>query len=145
MQKRPLISFGSTLAVAVVIAVAVPVLIGGCMPPASGGGPSGLDQAPDGLDPSSPALVAKDIAFDRTELAAPGSRPFVVVLRNADGAPHNVSVYRDATYRDRVFEGKVIDGGSTTWYPVPALAPGRYFFQCDVHPIPAMQGIITVP
>jgi hypothetical protein len=105
----------------------------------------GLDEAPVGLDPSSPRLVAADIAFDRHALDAP-RESFVLVFENRDSAPHTIAIYRpsDTSRRQPLFRGRII-GQGTVWYPVPALQPGHYDFICDVHPIPEMTGTITVP
>jgi len=94
----------------------------------------GFDVAPASLDPNSPTITADGVAFDRAELEVPAGRPFVLVFENREGIGHNVSIYRDPTHRDRLFEGVVFSGPATRWYPVPALAPGAYVFLCDVHP-----------
>ncbi len=109
----------------------------------AGTGAKGLTTAPVDLDPNSPKVSAIDIAFDRTEIGVPAAREFILVFENREDPPHNVSIYRDAAYTQRVFEGVVFDGPGMRWYPVPALAPGTYFFQCDLHPIPQMQGTIS--
>ena len=106
-------------------------------------GALGFATAPVDLDPNSPKVAAKDIAFTRTEIAVPAGRPFILVFQNQETVSHNVSIYRDAAFKDRVLEGVIFGGPATRWYPVPALAPGTYFFQCDLHPIPQMQGTIS--
>lgn len=128
-----------------IVPVALLALLAACVAPAtSSGGPRGFAEAPAGLDPGSPSVSALNIAFDRTEFHVRAGTAFILVFHNRDGAPHNVSVYRDAAFKDRIFEGVVIDGVGTRWYPVPGLAFGTtYFFQCDVHPIPSMQGTLT--
>jgi hypothetical protein len=125
------------------IALALAILVLGCGGTSSGA--LGYVTAPAGFDPNGPRLSALDIAFDRTELHVPVAVSFVLVFENREQAPHNVSVYRGTGATDRVFEGVVFGGPGTRWYPIPALAPGTYFFQCDVHPIPAMQGTLIVP
>ena len=123
--------------------LATALVLGGCVASPTASGALGLEQPPPGLDPASPGLRAQNIAFDRAQVGVPALRPFVLILQNLDGsAPHNVSIYADPQFQRRVFEGKVVDGGRTIWYPVGALTPGQYFFQCDVHPIPSMQGTI---
>jgi plastocyanin len=111
-------------------AVALAVILAGC---AGGGQALGDAQAPASLDPDSPTLVAKDIAFDRTDIVVPAGRPFVLVFENQETAAHNVSVYADEQHQQRLFEGVVVTD-ATRWYPIPALAPGTYLFQCDIHP-----------
>jgi plastocyanin len=101
---------------------------------ACAGSALGFDQPPPSLDPASPTLAADGVAFDRTELAAPAGKPFVIVFENRETISHNVSIYADAAHTDRRFEGALFGGPATRWYPVPALAPGTYEFVCDLHP-----------
>lgn len=112
-----------------VLALAAVALLAACSSAALG-----FDQPPESLDPSSPTIGAEGVAFDRAELDVPAGRPFVLVFENREGVGHNVSIYRDPTHRDRMFEGVVFSGPGTRWYPIPALAPGAYVFLCDVHP-----------
>ena len=127
--------------------VALAMVLAGCQVGAAGsggpGGPLGFDNPPPGTDPNSPKVASLNVAFDRKEIGVPAGRAFVLVYQNQEKLPHNVSIYRDAAHKDRFFEGIVFEGPSTRWYPVPALAPGTYFFQCDVHPIEGMQGTLT--
>lgn len=121
--------------------LALAVILAACAGPSSGA--LGLVAAPVNLDPASPSIASIELAFDKVEVAVPAGRDFILVYENREDLPHNVSIYRDAGFKERVFEGLVFNGPATRWYPVPALAPGTYFFQCDVHPIPMMQGTIS--
>ena len=94
----------------------------------------GFESPPAGLDQTSPALAAKNVAFTSTDVDVPAGTAFVLVFENRETLPHNVSIYRDAAFSDRVFEGGTFSGPGTRWYPVPALAAGVYVFRCDVHP-----------
>lgn len=98
----------------------------------SGGG-LGLDKAPTSLDPNSPLLIASNGRFDVADVDVPANAAFTLVFENKDTDGHNVSIYSDATYATRLFQG-VVFSASTRWYPVPSLAPGTYVFKCDVHP-----------
>lgn len=109
--------------------VAAAVLIAACQSTAVG-----YDRAPASLDPNSPTVSAIDIKFDRSEVAVPAGTSFILVFENREAAAHNVSIYADAAFQKRKFEGAVFTGPATRWYPVPALAAGTYLFQCDVHP-----------
>jgi plastocyanin len=126
---------------AITVGVALVTLLAACAGPSTG--QLGLDKAPAGLDPNSPNVAAMNVAFDRTEIAVPAVRAFTLVFENREGLDHNISIYRDAAFKEPVFEGVVFGGPGTRWYPVPALAPGTYFFQCDVHPIEGMRGTIN--
>ena len=101
---------------------------------ACGGSGLGFDQAPASVDPNSPKVSATNIAFDTSDVDVPAGAPFILVFENAENVGHNVSVYSDATYQTRLFEGVVFSGPATRWYPLPSLAAGTWVFKCDVHP-----------
>jgi plastocyanin len=92
--------------------------------------------------PSIPAdaivVVAKDLAFQPTEVAAPADEAFTIVLDNQEDLPHNIQV-KDSTGAD-VFTGEIINKGQVS-NAIPALAAGSYPFICQVHP--DMKGTIT--
>ena len=86
-------------------------------------------------------IAALNIAFDKSELAAPADQPFQIVFANDDaGIPHNVEI-KDAAGMS-VFKGDLFNGVETRTYDVPALAAGSYTFICTVHP--NMAGTLTV-
>ena len=101
---------------------------------------SAASEAPATFDPASPQLTAKNNQFDPVELDVPGQSAFELVLHNDDGVQHNVSIYADAGHANRVFGGEIANSG-THVYHVQALAPGTYYFQCDIHP--SMQGTLN--
>jgi len=97
---------------------------------AGGGGAAGC--APDG---TTLKISAKNVAFDSNCLAAPANTPFHIVFSNQDpGIPHNVSIYAESSASKALFKGDLVTGIKTVTYKVKALAPGTYFFRCDVHP-----------
>ncbi len=80
-------------------------------------------------------LMAKNVAFDATCLAAPAKTPFKIVFMNMDvGTPHNVAIFTDPAATKSLFTGALVTGPKTVTYHVPALPPGTYYFRCDVHP-----------
>jgi len=88
-------------------------------------------------------IQAQNLHFDTSCLAAPAGSSFTITLDNQDnGIPHNVSIYRSPSRSKPLFQGKVVVGVASTTYQVPALPPGTYYFQCDVHP--AMNGAFVV-
>lgn len=106
---------------------------------------SGATAAPatDAPAPSTPAgdaivIVAKDLAFQTTDVTVPAGEPVAIVLDNQEGAPHNIAI-KDAA-GSMVFKGEIVSNAKVT-NNVPALAAGAYPFLCEVHP--AMQGTIT--
>jgi plastocyanin len=98
--------------------------------------------APPPVDPDALAIAARDLRFSTTELAAPAGVPFQIAFDNQEAAPHNVAIYGDASVAEKVFVEEPFGGPRVVTYDVPALAPGRYFFRCDVHP--DMKGTLTV-
>ncbi len=101
----------------------------------------GSAAAPESFDPNAPPITAPGLKFDKTELDAPANQGFEVVLFNKDGTSHNFSIYSDPGHGQRVFGGDLSNGG-TKVYHVQALAPGTYYFECDVHP--GMSGTLVV-
>ena len=83
-------------------------------------------------------VVAKDLAFQPTEVAAPADQPFTLVLDNQEDVPHNIAI-KDSTGAV-VFKGEIINKGQEV-NSVPALTAGSYPFLCEVHP--DMTGTIT--
>jgi nitrite reductase (NO-forming) len=80
-------------------------------------------------------VTAHNVAFDASCLAAPANTPFQIEFTNMDpGIPHNVAIYTDSSAAKALFTGALVSGPNTVSYKVPALAPGNYYFRCDVHP-----------
>lgn len=92
------------------------------------------------FDPNAPAITAANQQFDKTELSVPANVGFDLVLHNNDSIQHNLSIYSDEGHSQRVYGGEIANAG-THVYHVQALAPGTYYFQCDIHP--AMKGTLT--
>ncbi len=86
------------------------------------------------VDPNALTIAAKDLAFSTSTLSAPANEPFQIVFDNQESAPHNVAIYRDSSATEKVFGSDPFGGPAVVIYEVPALAPGSYFFRCDVHP-----------
>ena len=100
---------------------------GGTAQPATGGAPGGTV-----------TVVAKDIAFQTTDISVKAGAPVTIDFDNQDGAPHNIAI-SDASGQS-VFKGEIVSSKQVT-YDVPALAAGSYAFICEVHP--NMKGTIT--
>ena len=90
-----------------------------------------------------PSLIARALAFDKTEVVLPANRPSVLLFDNQEtGVQHNVSIYPDAQSFEALFRGELIAGPAQRRYEIPALPPGTYQFRCDVHP--QMAGTVIV-
>ena len=112
--------------------LAVAIIVAACSAPV---------EAPVSFDPNAPSLTAaSEQQFDKTQLDVPANAGFDLVFHNNDAVQHNVSIYSDEGHTQRVFGGDISNAG-THVYHVQALAPGTYYFQCDIHP--AMKGTIT--
>jgi len=72
------------------------------------------------------------MAFSPTTLDVTANKAFSLTLDNKDSAPHNVAIYTDSGAGTSISVGEVVSSNKTT-QQVPALAPGTYFFRCDVH------------
>jgi len=87
-------------------------------------------------------LSAKDTAFSTNALEASAGQPFTLQFTNNDDLPHNVSIFKD---KEKLFTGDLVSGpNKTVTYVIKALPAGEYTFICDVHPIPAMTGKLTI-
>lgn len=90
------------------------------------------------------AVTAKETKFDKDCLAVEAGQAFTIELINQDDFPHNVSIYKDADNKERIFEGKPLaEGMKTVTYNVPAISDkGTFHFMCDIHP--EMDGTFVV-
>lgn len=80
-------------------------------------------------------ITAQDNLFDQQCLAGPAGTALVITLDNKDqGVVHNLAIYSDPQRTRTLFKGELVQGAATVAYHLPALPPGSYFFQCDVHP-----------
>lgn len=122
----------SGLGVAVVALVAA-----ACSSPATA--PSA---APGSPDPNAVQIAAKDLKFSTAQLSAPADNAFSIVFDNQDGAPHNVSIYKDEGLSQKVFAQDPFGGPASQTYAIPALTAGSYVFVCDVHR--EMRGTLSV-
>jgi cytochrome c oxidase subunit 2 len=101
----------------------------------------GITCEPNGTELS---LIAHDISWNAFCLAVPGNTDFTVDITNQDsGIEHNFSIYDSFFEKQHFFTSPKITGPATESLDVPALPPGRYYFQCDVHG-PAMSGAFIV-
>lgn len=90
-------------------------------------------------------LVAVDTAFDHTELEVAAGGEGAIEFTNEDsGVPHNVALFSGADAASApIFRGDLLTGPGSTTYTFEVPTPGRYHFQCDVHPN-TMTGTLVV-
>ena len=96
---------------------------------------------PSGPIVDGPTVVAKDSKFapSTIELKADQNQP--LHLDNQDALPHNVAIYGDAGFSQKISVGEVVTQKKADLV-VPALKAGTYFFRCDIHP--DMKGEVVV-
>jgi plastocyanin len=87
-------------------------------------------------------VVAKNIAFDVSDLTAPATTPFVIHFDNEDaGVAHNVAIKLGDDFLFKPLPA--IQGVATVDYYISGgLAAGEYMFLCTVHP--GMHGTLTI-
>jgi plastocyanin len=77
-------------------------------------------------------IVAKNIHFSVKCLVVPAGKPLTVAFENKDFVNHNFSIYT-LDFKGE-FTGDITYPNERVHYKVPALEPGQYLFQCDIHP-----------
>lgn len=111
----------------------VPVLIGlavaGGMVEITGGEEHGAPE-----EESKVTISAQGLAFDTKELKVPANKPFKIEFTNNEADLHNVVIQKDAASTDTIFKRPFFAGPKTVTWDVEPLAPGVYFFKCEVHP-----------
>jgi plastocyanin len=126
---------------------------GGTETPAPGGGASPQPPPAGGEAQCRPSGTELSIVappggstegFAENCLAAPAGEAFTIAFDNQDqGQTHNVAIY-PSPGGEPFFRGDIITGPDQASYHVDAIAdPGRYHFQCDVHPT-VMTGTFVV-
>ena len=80
-------------------------------------------------------IRAENITFMPATMAAPAGVPLEVTLQNADlDVPHNLRLMAPPAFQRSLLETEIIVGPAETTMAIPGLAPGRYRFDCSVHP-----------
>ena len=81
--------------------------------------------------------------YAEKDLTAKANAAFTICFDNQDtGVPHNVDLF-DKQGGTSIAKADIITGVAQANVDVPALKPGTYYYQCDVHPT-TMTGTLTV-
>ena len=93
---------------------------------------------------SSITLIAHAISWNKACIAVDPGKPFTMTIDNKDvGIAHDFAIWASPDLKKQLFVAPKISGPRTETFTVPALPPGRYYFQCNIHG-PAMSGTLNV-
>lgn len=104
-------------------------------------GSDGITGPPPTPPPGGAVIVAAGVEFDRTELNVAAGAGFDLLFENRDAVPHNVAIV--GSDGEPIYIGEIFSGAGSKTYPVPGLAPGRYAFRCDVHPLTMVGEVVA--
>ena len=80
-------------------------------------------------------ITAENIMFEPATLSAPAGVPIRVTFQNADAdVPHNLRLLAPPAFQRSLLETEIVLGPAEVTMAIPGLAPGRYRFDCSVHP-----------
>ena len=102
---------------------------------------SAAQPVPSGPVADGPTVVAKDLKFASSTIELKADQNTTLHFDNQDSAPHNVAIYGDSGFSQKLSIGEIVTAGKADQV-VPALKAGTYFFRCDIHP--AMNGEVVV-
>jgi hypothetical protein len=89
-------------------------------------------------------ITARNISWNTNCLAVTQGQPFSITVQNLDaGIDHNFAIYDTPSRTKQLFSVPKFAGVATKTFDIPAIKPGSYYFQCNVHG-PAMSGVFIV-
>jgi plastocyanin len=89
------------------------------------------------------AVLSDSHAFSPEAIEAPAGEPFTLVYTNdEEWAEHNIAVYSRVGGEAIAVSESIVGPDAVTELVVPALAPGTYHLQCDIHPF--MNGRLVI-
>jgi plastocyanin len=94
------------------------------------------------------SLTAKSMLFDKSTITVPAGAVVTINFTNSDiGIPHNFALFASAgAVPPALFQGAIITGPATANYTFTApVAPGNYFFRCDIHPTTMTGTLVVMP
>jgi plastocyanin len=137
-----LIELAAVIIYPLIIGVAIAALNIGEEAPAA---PAAAESSTGGEAAPANTLVAKGVAFDQSSITLEG-KSVSFTLDNQDSLAHNLAFYKSSTdgptKTNPLFTGEEVAAGSSKTYDIDLPPPGKYYFQCDIHP--NMNGDLTV-
>jgi len=89
-------------------------------------------------------IIGKNISWNTNCLAVSEGQPASLTVANLDaGIQHNFAIWNGIDTTHQFFATGKFPGVATKSFAIPALPPGKYYFQCNVHG-PAMSGVFIV-
>jgi cytochrome c oxidase subunit 2 len=89
-------------------------------------------------------ITAHHIQWNTACLKIDPNKKFTLELNNLDkGVAHNFAIWQSSKLKNRIYQSANVTGIAKKSFVVPALKPGKYYFQCDIHG-PAMSGTLYV-
>ena len=88
-------------------------------------------------------VIGRDERFEPTELKAPAGSVSVTFDNQDEGILHNIRFYEGDSADGTFVRKSEIRRGLRTANNTMKLEPGRYFYDCEVHPA-TMTGTLTV-
>jgi cytochrome c oxidase subunit II len=89
-------------------------------------------------------LVAHQISWDKNCLAVLAGKPFQITIKNEDNQiDHDFAIWDSPQTKHQFYLTPPIAGPATKTFTIPALKPGKYYFQCNIHG-PGMSGTLIV-
>ena len=106
--------------------------------PACGGGSSAQPAG-------STKVTFSDFKFDPKSISVSGGK-VVLYLVNSGSTGHDFVITKDAAGKEVVSKSSLVAAGDTSAFTVDNIAPGSYFFRCDVpgHADSGMTGTLSV-
>jgi plastocyanin len=90
-------------------------------------------------------IVAANVAFESDSLELKGPTASFT-FDNQDTLEHNFAIYKNEddgqSLSSPLYTSEKVAGGASTTFDIDLPKPGKYYFQCDIHP--SMNGDLTV-
>lgn len=91
---------------------------------------------PVAIGPAAVTIVARNIAFEPATLTVAAGVALDVRFENRDAdVPHNLILLAGPQFSTTLSKSEIVTGPAALDISIAGLAPGRYRFACEVHPM----------